>query len=226
MFCLSRLNASSHLRFCAAISLLCLSAWAIVFAFPQTHFLLRTPITNGVLLTFIVVLIATTIRALWLKRWISALFHLGASLVIVGGGITAGYAKEGHVTLIDALDAPIEYRQFMLDDERVALHSFEIATYPDGMPQQYTSRLVFVDGVREVSVNAPLRHKGWTYYQMSYQKVFDPYGNPVLSTLLTVRKDPGVPFTFSGYAILVLAAFLLALRESFMRKQQVKEAIA
>ena len=96
--------------------------------------------------------------------------------------------------------------------DRVALESFEIETYPNGMPKQYRTRLYFPEGVREVSVNHPLRRKGYTYYQMSYAQAFDPYGRPVWQTILSVRKDPGVPFVFAGYGLLALATLLVAIR--------------
>ena len=213
-------------RTCATLLLLGLSALAILFAFPGTHTFLKTPLTNGILLLLLGVLLFTTGRALINRRWLSALFHCGAGLVIIGGGITAGYAQDGQVLLTDSTYAPPEYRQFLLEGERIALHSFDILTYDNGMPKQYVSRLVFPDGVHEISVNAPLRRKGWTFYQMSYQTQEGPYGEPIFSTVLTLRKDPGVGFTFCGYGTLVLAAILLAIRETCRLRPSAKESIA
>lgn len=210
---------STHLPLCATLTLLAFSAVAIVLAFPSKRPLLQSPWTNGILLAFLVCLGGVTLRALWRKRWVSALFHLGTMLIVIGGGLTAGYAKEGQLIFTDASYAPLEYRQCLIDGDRVALHSFEVPTYPDGMPKQYITHLVFPEGTRTVSVNAPLRRKGWTYYQMSYQQVEGYYGEPVYNTILTVRKDPGATVTFCGYGTVILAAFLLALRETARRNQ-------
>lgn len=211
---------STHLYLCATLTLLALSAMAIVLAFPATRGLLLTRWTDMAMLALLACLGCTTLRALWRKRWLSALFHLGAALLIVGGGLTAGYAKEGQIIFTDAPYAPPEYRQCLIDGDRVALQAFEMPIYPDGMPQQYITHLIFPEGTRTVSVNAPLRRKGWTYYQMSYQEVEGYYGEVVFNTILTVRKDPGVPFTFSGYGVIILAAFALAIREMVQNTRQ------
>ena len=199
-------------RTCALLSLLCLVGASIALAFPRTHWLLRTPLANGIALLLLVAVSVVCLVALWKRRWVSALFHAGAVLVIIGGGLTAGYAQEGELALLDSPIAPTEYRQRVVGGDRVALESFEIETYPNGMPKQYRTRLYFPEGVREVSVNHPLRRKGYTYYQMSYAQAFDPYGRPVWQTILTVRKDPGVPFVFVGYGLLALATLLVAIR--------------
>ena len=190
---------------------------AIVFAFPQTHRWLQSTWTNTILLALLAGLVITTLAAGLRKQWISALFHCGAALVIVGGGVTAGYTKEGQVTLTDYAYAPFEYRQFLLEGERISLHSFEVPTYDNGMPRQYISRLLFPEGVKTLSVNAPLRRNGWTFYQMSYQQDPGYYGEPVFSTILTLRKDPGWPYTVCGYGILILAAFAQAIRVTYQR---------
>ena len=219
--------SESTRRLLATMGLLFFSAAAIVFAFPGTRPYLVGAWTNAILLVFLLVLTATGIQALFKKRWLSTFFHLGAALILIGGGLTASHAKEGHIVFTDALYAPIEYRQCLIDGDRVALHSFEIPTYPNGMPRQYITRLAFPEGLRTVKVNAPLRRKGWTYYQMSYQQVVGDYGEPLLNTILTVRKDPGATITFCGYATLILAAFAMAIRETFRRhRAQQQECMA
>lgn len=212
------------LRIAVALFLLLLSMGAVFFAFPNTASYLRSVGINGLLLFCLGTLFITTLWSLWRRRWLSVLFHLGASLVIIGGGLTAGYAQEGQIVFTDSPYAPTELRQCLVAGDRVALHSFEIVTYPDGMPKQYITRLVFPEGLREVSVNAPLRRKGWTYYQMSYQSVTGYYGEPVFNTVLTVRRDPGALVTFWGYGVLIFAAFTLAIRQTLqtirIRRQQ------
>lgn len=210
---------SQSLPLCATLTLLFLSVMAIVLAFPSARTLLQSQWLNGILLALLICLGGITLRALFRKRWLSALFHLGTMAIIIGGGITAGYTKEGQIIFTDASYAPPEYRQCVIDGDRIALHSFEMPTYPDGMPQQYITHLMFPEGMHTVSVNAPLRRKGWTYYQMSYQQVEGYYGEPVFNTILTVRKDPGANITFCGYALLILAAFAQAIRTTIRHQR-------
>lgn len=210
----------SRMRIIGAVWLLLfLSAMAIVLAFPAMRGLLASSWTDGVMLGLLLLLGELSLDALLRKRWMSALVHLGAALIIVGGGLTAGKAKEGQIVFTDAAYAPPEYRQCIIGGDRVALHSFEMPTYPDGMPKQYITHLIFPEGIRTVSVNAPLRRKGYTYYQMSYQQVEGYYGEPIYNTVLTVRKDPGATFTFWGYGCIVVAAFALAFRESLGQRK-------
>lgn len=198
----------------AATCLLLSAAGAAVLAFPKTHEVLGSAWFHAALWVLLLVFVAVTLRALWRRRWVSALFHAGAAAVIIGGGITAGYAKTWEVGLVDSPIAPPEYRQRMIGGELVTLGAFMIDTYPDGMPKQYRTQLIFPEGEREeVSVNRPLRRNGFTYYQMSYSKAYDPYGQQVWQTHLTVRRDPGVAVTFAGYGALVLASLLMAVRE-------------
>lgn len=209
---------SKSLPLYATLILLFLSVMAIVLAFPSARSLLHSQWVNGILLALLVCLGYITLRALFRKRWLSALFHLGTMAIIIGGGITAGYTKEGQIIFTDAPYAPPEYRQCIIDGDRVALQSFEMPTYPDGMPKQYITHLIFPEGIQTVSVNAPLRRKGWTYYQMSYQQVEGYYGEPVFNTILTVRKDPGATLTFCGYALIILAAFAQAIHTTMRHK--------
>ncbi len=58
----------------------------------------------------------------------------------------------------------------------------------------------------EISVNAPLRHNGYSVYQASYDPADASY------TLLTVRRDRGVWAVYAGFAVF-LAGVLLWLRK-------------
>ncbi|MGN0886374.1 MAG: cytochrome c biogenesis protein ResB [Candidatus Spyradenecus sp.] len=154
-----------------------------------------------------------TLWALARRRWVSALFHGGALAVVVGGALTAGYAKQWEMWLVDSPYAPVMDRQRMIQGERVALARFEVENYPNGQPKQYRTTLQFPEGSREISVNKPLRRKGLVYYQMSYTPVEGPYGERVWATMILVRQDRGWPVVFAGYGMLVAAAVLMALRE-------------
>jgi hypothetical protein len=221
------LGLISRIRTIGAVwMLLFFSAMAIILAFPATRGMLTSSWTNGIMLCTMIILGELVLDALLRKRWISALIHLGATLIIIGGGITASKAKDGQIVFTDADYAPPEYRQCIVGGDRVALHSFEMPTYPDGMPKQYITHLIFPEGTKTVSVNAPLRRKGYTYYQMSYQQVEGYYGEPVYNTILTVRKDPGAKVTFWGYGCVIVAAFALALRESRSQNKTRKLEVA
>ena len=214
----SNVRFSPWARVGIALALLALAACAAVLAFPGTRTILRTTWANAALLALLAACVGCALWALARRRWLCALFHAGAAAVIVGGGLTADHARTWQVGLVDSPIAPPEYATWRTegkpDGEVVALESFTIETYPDGMPKQYRTRLRFPEGVREIAVNRPLRRKGLTYYQMSYARAWDPYGQPVWQTILSVRKDPGVPVVFAGYGALALAALGMAIRES------------
>lgn len=51
---------------------------------------------------------------------------------------------------------------------------FVLSKYPNGAPKEFESELVIIEDGKEVlkkiiEVNDPLRHKGWSFYQSSYQ---------------------------------------------------------
>ncbi|MEG1787724.1 MAG: cytochrome c biogenesis protein ResB [Kiritimatiellia bacterium] len=202
------------MRKCAAILLLLLAALAVALAFPPLHWLLKTLTANIVLWGLLIAFLVITLRALYQKRWISALFHMGGLALIVGGAITAGWAKESTLNLVDFAYADITQRSAMVGGEQVSLKTFRVEKYPNGMPRQYCTELLFDDGTYELSVNRPLRRKGYAYYQMSYGVWGQDYdGSPIYFTSLLIRHDPGVKIVFIGYGLLTLAALLMALRE-------------
>lgn len=197
---------------CAGIISL-LAAGAIVLAFPATHDALQHWGFNGAIWLLLFLLAAVTVRALFTRRLLSAAFHLAMILVILGGAGTAWKAVEEEKQLIDSPLAPRVYREWNVDGEVCVLESFRIDRYENGMPKQYRTRLAFPEGSYELSVNNPLRRKGITYYQMSYTEAMDPMGGRAWCTILTARRDPGVPWIFAAYGIFLLAAFTMAVRE-------------
>ena len=192
--------------------LLALAALSLVLAFPKSHGLLQTAGCTGVLWGLLGALAAVALRALWKRRWVSALFHAGALCLVVGGALSAGHAKTWEVWLEDSPFATPEMRQRVVKGELVTLERFEIERYENGMPKQFRTTLRFPDGLQQIEVNRPLRRKGLTYYQMSYHERPDAYGQPVRMTMLLLREDPGWPVVFSGYGLLAAAALLLAVR--------------
>ncbi len=90
--------------------------------------------------------------------------------------------------------------------DRLALEAFRIETYPNGMPSQYISELRFNDDERHtLAVNAPLRRKGLTYYQMSaYTRMVpavDRYGMPVYFKVLAFDDNLQPRFDEQGRAV-------------------------
>ena len=60
--------------------------------------------------------------------------------------------------------------------------------------------------MRKISMNNPLRYRGFSFYQSSY------IPGPTETTVLSVRNDPGTPLVYAGFLIVivgVVAMFLL-----------------
>ena len=51
--------------------------------------------------------------------------------------------------------------------------------------------------LRKISMNHPLRYRGYSFYQSSYIQ------GPVETTVLSVRNDPGTPFVYAGFLIVI-----------------------
>lgn len=63
--------------------------------------------------------------------------------------------------------------------------------------------------MRTISMNNPLRYRGFSFYQSSYLQ------GPVETTVLSVRNDPGTPFVYAGFLIVIAGIVsLFALRKS------------
>ena len=60
--------------------------------------------------------------------------------------------------------------------------------------------------MRKISMNHPLRYRGFSFYQSSYIQ------GPTETTVLSVRSDPGTPLVYAGFLIVisgVMAMFVL-----------------
>ena len=51
--------------------------------------------------------------------------------------------------------------------------------------------------MRKISMNHPLRYRGFSFYQSSYIE------GPTETTVLSVRNDPGTPFVYAGFLIVI-----------------------
>jgi len=94
------------------------------------------------------------------------------------------------------------------DDVALQLREFSIPTYPSGRPRQYVcdARVSEDRGGSwrdvEISVNHPLRVKGWWIYQMSYSQEADG----TLVTQLQCVREPGFPLAVAGWCLTILGA--------------------
>ncbi len=97
-------------------------------------------------------------------------------------------------------------------DFNVTLNSFRIGRYPGTMqPRSFESTITIhdpaagADRTEKVSMNHPVKHGGYTFFQSSYR---ERGGKSV--TYLSVSRDPGQPIVFAGY-ILMLAGMVWVL---------------
>ena len=93
----------------------------------------------------------------------------------------------------------------------IRLDRFTITHY-DGTrdPASYASLVSVMDSESnrehlDISMNEPIKHKGITFYQASYE---DAQPRPTVS-ILSVNRDPGRPFKYLGSLLLVLGSILL-----------------
>ncbi len=94
-------------------------------------------------------------------------------------------------------------------DFRIQLDKFNVGHYEGiSMAKSYEST-VRIDGSGEpvvISMNEPLKHNGYTFYQASFQE--DETGKPTIS-VLSVNQDPGRWVKYLGSLVLVLGIILL-----------------
>lgn len=99
----------------------------------------------------------------------------------------------------------------------VALKKFEIGRYQGTMRAASYQSLVEVDGLGErlISMNEPLKHAGFTFYQASFEA--DEQGRPVAS-ILSVNRDPGRWLKYFGSLVMVLGILHLF----YMKRRKAK----
>ena len=198
----------------SAVFFLALAVISAILAFPDKTWLLTTPVATAICWVLLIGSVIAAVWALVCRRWTWAFFHAGLACIVVGGALTAAHAEVRDLTLTASEYARAADRQTMVEGDIVTLKSFRIERYPNSMmPKQYYSVVAFPEGEYEISVNHPLRRKGLTYFQHSWDKTQTPYGDIVLWTVLRVRRDIGAPVVFIGYGLIVLGALLRAVWE-------------
>lgn len=142
-----------------------------------------------------------------------ALTHSSLVLILVGAGMTYFLKQEGSLMLWEG-----EMGNQIVNTDRdghvlsrttlpfaVKLDRFRIDHYPGTMrPAGFRSDVQIIDPAQgtfpaAVWMNHPLEHRGWTFFQSSYQQA-----DGRSATVLSVSKDPGQNVVFVGYALLVL----------------------
>ena len=97
------------------------------------------------------------------------------------------------------------------------LVDFRIKKYQGSEKAKSYESLVRVEGKEIlISMNEPLKYKGWTFYQSSFEAP-EEGGEPVVS-ILSVNKDPGRVLKYAGSVLIVLGVILLFYRRRINKK--------
>jgi len=171
------------------------------------------------------------IRAVFRKRFDSALIHLGCACVM------AGWLMGQYAIRTTSKERPITGAMAMIDGDRmntlwtgrtlteyagkvpftVCLEKFTVERYENGMPREYRSHITILEQGKEprvehVRVNHPVYIHGYHIYQMSWGESTDHFGRPVTYTVLQFIRDPGLPVVYTGFVILVIGTLWFAAR--------------
>ncbi|MCB9025279.1 MAG: cytochrome c biogenesis protein ResB [Bdellovibrionaceae bacterium] len=90
----------------------------------------------------------------------------------------------------------------------IQLADFRVGKYQGTNRAMSYESVVKVPELGEVliSMNEPMKNKGYTFYQASFEQ--DEQGNPTTS-ILSVNKDPGRPIKYLGSFLIVLGSIIL-----------------
>jgi hypothetical protein len=90
----------------------------------------------------------------------------------------------------------------------IQLKKFNVGRYQGTMRAASYESVVNVPGIGEhlISMNEPLKHRGYTFYQASFEE--DERGNPTAS-ILSVNRDPGRWIKYLGALLLVFGTIHL-----------------
>jgi len=171
------------------------------------------------------------VRAVFRRRYDSALMHIGCACVM--GGWLVGQ----HAVRSSSAERPITGMMLLVDGERdnslwggpmldkhlgklpftVYLNRFTVDFYDNGMPSEYRSRITILEQgkpprTEDVLVNHPAYAHGYHIYQMSWGESTDNFGRPVTYTVLQFIRDPGLYVVYAGFVILTLGVLWFAVR--------------
>ncbi len=93
----------------------------------------------------------------------------------------------------------------------IELVDFKMTTYPASRKAKSYESQVLVEGQKAlISMNKPLKHKGWTFYQSSFES--SPDGAEPNISILSVNRDPGRALKYTGSFLIVMGSSLLFYR--------------
>lgn len=99
----------------------------------------------------------------------------------------------------------------------IQLKDFKIGRYQGTMRAASYASDVFIEGFGDahISMNQPLKYKGFTFYQASFQE--DAQGRPVTS-ILSVNRDPGRGIKYFGSLLIVLGTIVMFYFKHYRQK--------
>jgi cytochrome c biogenesis protein ResB len=91
----------------------------------------------------------------------------------------------------------------------IALKDFNVGRYQGTMrAASYASDVEGAGfGKAHISMNQPLKHNGFTFYQASFQE--DKQTGRATASVLSVNRDPGRPLKYLGSALIVLGTIVM-----------------
>ncbi|MDR0874231.1 MAG: cytochrome c biogenesis protein CcsA [Prevotellaceae bacterium] len=130
------------------------------------------------------------------------LLHLSFVIILAGALCTKLWGERGQIILQQNAPAVVENIDLPF---AVSLDTFYVNYYAGtNTPADYVSEIRIENERATVSMNNIFSHKGYRFYQSSYNEQ---------TTVLTINHDPvGIAVTYTGYALFVLAGLLLMFR--------------
>lgn len=128
--------------------------------------------------------------------------HLGLLIILAGAFVTGILGEKGFMLIYEKhnqdtyIDADNKFKTL---DFKIYLDDFSI--------KDFRSKVAIISQAQEIlketiEVNRPLRYKGYSFYQASYDQ------DNFKWTGLDVVRDPGVPFVWCGFILLNLGVIL------------------
>lgn len=153
-------------------------------------------------------------------RWGHFIFyivHFSVIIIIIGAIIGAIFGFRGNVNLLEG-ETNNQVYLFRKEtpiflDFSLKLNKFIVDFYPNGMPKDYISNVTIIDKERQfdalIKVNAPLKYKGITFYQASYEEI----PKIELDLFLEGKRiktcvEPNIPSTVEDRFVLFLEAYM------------------
>ncbi len=101
---------------------------------------------------------------------------------------------------------------------KMTLQKFEVGRYQGTMRAASYKSYVDVEGLgaREIYMNEPLKHNGYTLYQASFQE--DPQTGQPNASILSVNYDPGRWWKYLGSFMIVLGSLLMFYLGDYFKK--------